>query len=98
MGGIYYVKNISKISRKICKIYEYSMCSNRYVSSTKDACIFNKKRLIKRNNNYFHIMKYKNKNTQDGISMKLLVLAFYAQFRVSAGRLVCGLPVTAYGS
>ena len=30
--------------------------------------------------------------------MKLLVLAFYAQFRVSAGRWDCGLPVTAYGS
>ena len=41
-----YVKNFSKISRKICKIYKYSMCMDGLFSSTKNACIFNKKRLI----------------------------------------------------
>lgn len=38
------------------------------------------------------------KNPRKGKTMKLLVLALDAQFRVGAGRMDCGRPVMAYGT
>jgi len=40
------VKEISKISRKICKGNKYSLCCNGNIPSTKNACIYDKKRLM----------------------------------------------------
>ena len=79
-GGVYYVKNFSKISRKICKIYKHGMPYNGNVSSTKDACIINKKRLVKnkktnRITTIFHIIKYKNRQTKNSLFIETIFSA-----------------------
>ena len=58
-----YDEIISKNCRKICKSYKYSMCSFMVGTSTKDASIINKKRLILEEKMFLNIKINSKKRT-----------------------------------